>query len=73
MNRYTIKVETNVTTQSYTLRESDTIQSVEDVKARINDLFLAKIDQIFLHMSDGLNQLLIPTSDRANDLVTGII
>ncbi len=73
-SKYTVQVESGSLSQSYILREGEGIQTVDDVKKRINPSFIQSLDRIFLNMSDELLNLLKDVSDSDElDLVTGVI
>ena len=57
MGKFTLKIESDATEQSYKLRESETITNAADVIALVDEEFLKKIDRVFLDLADNLIDL----------------
>ncbi len=68
MGKFTVKIESDATSQSYKIRESETIQTAHDVKKLITPIFLQKIDKVFLDLSDNLIHM-IQSSQTSTDSI----
>ena len=75
MGRFTLKIESNATEQSYKIRESDEIRTAEDIKAFVDEKFMKQVDKTFLDLSDNLIHLLANAAGDEEDgeMIDGII
>jgi hypothetical protein len=72
--KYSVKFETALLEQTYKFREDERIQSVEDVKKIVDDIFIQKIEILLRGMNDAkfealVRNLPLPDEDEFDKIV----